>query len=58
MIRVELLVRPHEGDEIIGVGQIDDAMRPSGDHVNCLDLLATGLAVVLTATLKPKCTNG
>ena len=34
-----MLVRPHEGDEVLGLAQVDDIVRPTGDHVHSLDLL-------------------
>ncbi len=32
MVGVEQLVRPHERDEVLGVRQIDDIMRPAVDQ--------------------------
>ena len=43
MIRIKLLIRPHEGDKVIGIRQIDDIMRPAGDHVDSFDLLTADL---------------
>ena len=43
MTRVEELVRPHERDEVLGIRQIDDIMRPAGDHVDGFDLVAADL---------------
>ena len=43
MIGIELLVRPHQGDEVLGVTQIDDIVRPAGDHVNGFDLISRNL---------------
>lgn len=45
MIGVKLLVRPHEGDEVLGLAEIYDIMRPTGDHVNGLDLLTADFKV-------------
>ena len=45
MIRVEALVCPHDGYKIFRIGQIDDIMRVSGEHMNCLYLLAAHLEV-------------
>lgn len=43
MVGVEELIRPHEGDEVLGVTEIDDVMRPAGDHVDGFDLVAADL---------------
>lgn len=43
MIRVELLVCPHQGDEVFGVGEVDDVVRPAGDHVDGFDFVAAYL---------------
>ena len=43
MVGIEQLVRPHEGDEVFGVAEIDDVVRPAGDHVDGFDLVATDL---------------
>ena len=43
MVRVELLVRPHQGDEIFRVGKIDDVVRPAGNHVHGFDFIARNL---------------
>lgn len=43
MIQIELLVCPHKGDEVFGIGQIDDVVRPSGDHVNGFDFVSRNL---------------
>ena len=40
MILVKLLVRPHQGDEVFRVGQIDDVVCPAGDHMDSFDLVA------------------
>ena len=40
MVGIEQLIRPHEGDEVLGITQIDDIVRPAGDHVDGLDLVA------------------
>ena len=40
MIRVKLLVRPHQGDKILRIGQIDDVVRPAGNHMNGFDFVA------------------
>ena len=43
MIWVKLLVCPHQGDKILRVRQVDDVVRPAGDHVNGFDLIARNL---------------
>ena len=43
MVGVKQLVCPHESDEVLGITQIDDIMRPAGDHVDGFDLLAADL---------------
>lgn len=32
MVGVEQLVRPHERDEVLGIAQINDIMRPAGNQ--------------------------
>ena len=43
MIWIKLFVRPHQGDEVLGIGQVDDVVRPAGDHVNGFDFVAGNL---------------
>ena len=43
MIRIKKLVCPHESDEVLSVAEIDDIMRPAGDHVNGFDLVTAEL---------------
>ena len=43
MVGIEQLVRPHKGDEVLCVAEINDIMRPAGDHVNSFDLVAADL---------------
>lgn len=43
MVGIKELVRPHEGDEVFGIAEIDDIMRPAGDHVDGFDLVAADL---------------
>ena len=40
MVGIKQLIRPHEGDEVLGVTQIDDIVRPTGNHVDGFDLVA------------------
>lgn len=51
MIGIEELVRPHEGDEVLGITQIDDIMRPAWDHVDSFDLVAADLKADLLVRL-------
>ena len=43
VIRVEQLVRPHQGDEVLSVAEVDDVVRPARDHMHGLDLLSRNL---------------
>ena len=43
MIRIKKLVCPHESDEVLSVAEIDDIMRPAGDHVDGFNLIAADL---------------
>ena len=43
MIRVKLLVCPHQGDEFLGIGQIDDVVRPAGNHVDGFNFVSRNL---------------
>ena len=43
MVGIEPLVCPHKGDEVLGIAEIDDIMRPAGDHVDGFDLLSRHL---------------
>ena len=43
MIRIKLLVCPHQGDEVLGIGQVDDVVSPAGNHVNSFDFVAGNL---------------
>ena len=38
---VERLVGPHDGDERVGVGEIDDVVGVAGEHVHSLDAVVT-----------------
>lgn len=44
---IKLLVCPHHGDEILGIGQVDDVVRIPRQHVYCLDLLPADLTAFL-----------
>ena len=43
LVGIEDLVGPHEGNEILGLAEVDDVMRVSRQHVNRLDLLTADL---------------
>ena len=43
MVGIEDLIRPHEGNEVLGIAEIDDIVRPAGDHVYGFDPLAADL---------------
>ena len=43
VVGIKQLIRPHEGDEVLGVAEIDDVVRPAGDHVDGFDLVAADL---------------
>ena len=40
MLGIKLLVCPHDGNKIFGVGQIDDVVRIAGQHMHGLYLFA------------------
>ena len=44
-VRVEELIGPHEGDERLGVGEVDDVVGVAGEHVDGLDFVAGDLEV-------------
>ncbi len=43
MVGIEQLIRPQEGDEVLGIAEIRDTVRPSGDHVHRFDFLTRHL---------------
>ena len=43
MSGVKQLIRPHKGDKVLGITQIDDIMRPAGDHMDGFDRVAADL---------------
>ena len=43
MVRVKGLVRPHDRDKIFGIGQVDNIVRVTGQHVHGFDLFAAHL---------------
>lgn len=40
MIRVKNLITSHDRHQILRLGQIDDIVRPAGNHVNCFDFVS------------------
>ena len=44
-VRVEELIRPHEGNERLGIGEVDDVVRVAREHVDGLDFVAGDLEV-------------
>ena len=40
---IERLVGPHHGDEVFGVGEVDDVVGVAGKHVDGLDAVAADL---------------
>ncbi len=41
MILVKALVAVHDCHEVFGIRQVDDVVGIAGEHVHCLDLIAT-----------------
>ena len=39
MVRVKNFVAGHHRHQILGIAQVDDVVRPAGDHVDRFDLL-------------------
>ena len=44
-IRIEYLVAVHDGDEVFGVGEVDDVVGVTGEHDDTLDFVTTHLVV-------------
>ena len=42
-LRIENFVAIHDGDEVLGVGEVDDVVGVAGEHDDGLDLVATHL---------------
>ncbi len=40
LVRVEGFVGPHQGDQGLGVREVDDVVGVAGEHLDCLDLLS------------------
>lgn len=45
---VENLITGHHCNKILGITEINDVMRPTGNHVDCLDLITTHLEFSLS----------
>lgn len=44
-VRIEYLVAIHDGDEVFGVGEVDDVVGVTGEHDDTLDFVTTHLVV-------------
>ena len=44
-VRIEYLVAIHDGDEVFGVGEVDDVVGVAGEHDDTLDFVTTHLVV-------------
>lgn len=44
-VRIEYLVAVHDGDEVFGVGEVDDIVGIAGEHDDGLDFVTTHLVV-------------
>lgn len=44
-VRIEYLVAVHDGDEVFGVGEVDDVVGVAGEHDDGLDFVTTHLVV-------------
>ena len=44
-VRIEYLVAIHDGDEVFGVGEVDDVVGVAGEHNDTLDFVTTHLVV-------------
>ena len=40
MLWIKRFIRPHDGDEIFGLGEVDDVVRVAGEHLNGGDFFA------------------
>ena len=43
MIQIKLLICPYQGNVAFGVTEINDVVRPAGNHVNGFDFIARNL---------------
>ena len=44
-VRIEYLVAVHDGDEVFGIGEVDDVVGIAGEHDDGLDFVTTHLIV-------------
>lgn len=44
-VRIEYLVAVHDGDEVFGIGEVDDVVGIAGEHDDGLDFVTTHLVV-------------
>lgn len=44
-VRIKYLVAIHDGDEVFGVGEVDDVVGVAGEHDDTLDFVTTHLVV-------------
>lgn len=44
-VRIEYLVAVHDGDEVFGVGEVDDVVGVAGEHDDGLDFVTTNFIV-------------
>ena len=44
-VRIEYLVAVHDGDEVFGIGEVDDVVGVAGEHDDTLDFVTTHLVV-------------
>lgn len=44
-VRIEYLVAIHDGDEVFGIGEVDDVVGIAGEHDDGLDFVTTHLIV-------------
>ena len=44
-LRIENFVAIHDGDEVLGVGEVDDVVGVAGEHLHSLYLLAAHFVV-------------
>ena len=43
MVRIEYFITGHHRDQVFRLGQVDDIVRPAGNHVDGLDLVSRDL---------------
>ena len=57
MVRVKLLICPHDRYQVLGIGQVDDVVRVAGEHMNGFDLVAADLKFEHLVTADPALLN-